>query len=63
MSHQLEGTKTARFSAVAAATFTAPRKIRCAISLQSKIASEWRFSLRLKRTKLIPAAEVSAIQE
>ena len=48
-----ECTKIARFFAVAAAIFTAPRKIerlveapRCAISSAKKIASEPRFFLR-----------------
>ena len=48
-----ECTKIARFSAVAAAIFTAPGKIarlfeapRCTISSAKKIASEPRFSLR-----------------
>ena len=48
-----ECTKIARFSAVAAAIFTAPGKIarlfeapRCAISSAKKIASEPRFFLR-----------------
>ena len=40
--------------------FKAPR---CAISLQSKIAIERRFSLRWKRTKLTPTAELAAIPE
>ena len=50
-----ECTKIARFSAVAAAIFTAPtqnraifKAPRCAISSAKKIASERRFSLRLK---------------
>ena len=50
-----ECTKIARFSAVAAAIFTAPpqnraifKAPRCAISFAKKIASERRFSLRLK---------------
>ena len=57
-----ECTKIVRFSAVAAATFTAlpqDRAIfnasRCEISLRSQIASERRFSLRSKRTKLTPS--------
>ena len=65
-----ECTKIARFSAVAAAIFTAPpqnRAIfeapRCAISFAKKIASERRFSLRLKGTNLIPTAEFPAIPE
>ena len=65
-----ECTKIARFSAVAAAIFTAPpqnRSIfkapRCAISSAKKIASERRFSLRLKGTNLIPTAEFPAIPE
>ena len=56
-----ECTKIARFSAVAAAIFTAPPQNRvifkaptCAISSAKKIASERRFSLRLKGTNLIP---------
>ena len=32
---------------------------RCAISLRSKITSERRFPLRLKRAKLIPIAEIT----
>ena len=36
---------------------------RSAISLQSKIASEGRFPLRIKRTKVIPVAEFLAIPE
>ena len=40
--------------------FKAPRH---AISLRSKLASERRFSLRLKRTKLTPTAESVAIPE
>ena len=51
-----ECTKFARFSAVAAAIFTAPpqnraifKAPRCAISSAKEIASERRFSLRLKR--------------
>ena len=51
----IECTKIARFSAVAAAIFTAPpqnraifKAPRCAISSAKKIASERRFSLRLK---------------
>ena len=50
-----ECTKIARFSAAAAAIFTAPKKIarsfeapRCAISSAKKIASEPRFLLRIK---------------
>ena len=63
-----ECTKIARFSAVAAAIFTAPGKIarlleapRCAISSAKKIASEPRFFLRWKRVKMILAAEFPAI--
>ena len=65
---RLECTKIARFSAVAAAIFTAPGEIarlfeapRCAISFAKKIASEPRFFLRWKRVKLILAAEFPAI--
>ena len=65
-----ECTKIARFSAVAAAIFTAPpqnraifKAPRCAISFAKKIASERRFSLRLKGTNLIPTAEFPAIPE
>ena len=65
-----ECTKIARFSAVAAAIFTAPpqnraifKAPRCAISSAKKIASERRFSLRLKGTNLIPTAEFPAIPE
>ena len=65
-----ECTKIARFSAVAAAIFTAPpqnraifKAPRCAISSAKKIASERRFSLRLKETNLIPTAEFPAIPE
>ena len=65
-----ECTKIARFSAVAAAIFTAPPQNRaiskaptCAISSAKKIASERRFSLRLKGTNLIPTAEFPAIPE
>ena len=65
-----ECTKIARFSAVAAAIFTAPPQNRaifkaptCAISPAKKIASERRFSLRLKGTNLIPTAEFPAIPE
>ena len=65
-----ECTKIARFSAVAAAIFTAPtqnraifKDPRCAISSAKKIASERRFSLRLKGTNLIPTAEFPAIPE
>ena len=57
-----ECTKIARFSAVAAAIFTAPPQNR-AISSAKKIASERRFSLRLKGTNLIPTAEFPAIPE
>ena len=63
-----ECTKIARFSAVAAAIFTAPpqnraifKAPRCAISSAKKIASERRFSLRLKGRNLIPTAEFLAI--
>ena len=63
-----ECTKIARFSAAAAAIFTAPRKIarlfdapRCAISSAKKIASEPRFFLRRKRVKMVLAAEFPAI--
>ena len=56
--------------AVAAAIFTAPPQNRaifkaptCAISSAKKIASERRFSLRLKGTNLIPTAEFPAIPE
>ena len=64
-------TKIARFSAVAAAIFTAPpqnraifKAPRCAISSAKKIASERRFSLRFKKgTNLIPTAEFPAIPE
>ena len=65
-----ECTKITRFSAVAAAIFTAPlqnraifKAPRCAISSAKKIASERRFSLRLKGTNLIPTAEFPAIPE
>ena len=67
---QPECTKIARFSAVAAAIFTAPpqnraisKAPRCAISSAKKIASERRFSLRLKGTNLTPTAEFPAIPE
>ena len=67
---QTESTKIARFSAAAAAIFTAPGKIarlfeapRCAISSAKKIASERRISLRLKGRNLIPIAEFPAIPE
>ena len=63
-----ECTKIARFSAVAAAIFTAPGKIarlfeapRCAISSAKKIASEPRCFLRWKRVKMILTAECPAI--
>ena len=63
-----ECTKIARFSAVAAAIFTARGKIarlfeapRCAISSAKKIASEPRFFLRFKLVKMILAAEFPAI--
>ena len=65
-----ECTKIARFSAVAAAIFTAPPQNRAifkaprwAISTAKTIASERRFSLRLKGTNLIPTAEFLAIPE
>ena len=65
-----ECTKIARFSAVAAAIFTAPpqnraifKAPRCAISAAKKIASERRFSLQLKGTNLFPTAEFPAIPE
>ena len=67
---EAECTKIARFSAVAAAILTAPpqnrvifKAPRCAISSAKKIASEPRFSLRLKGTNLIPTAEIPAIPE
>ena len=70
LSSRPECTKIARFSAAAAAIFTAPpqnraifKAPRCAISSAKKIASERRFSLRLKRTNLIPTAEFPAIPE
>ena len=63
-----ECTKIARFSAVAAAIFTAPQNIarffeapRCAISSAKKIASEPRFLLRRKWVKVVLAAEFPAI--
>ena len=63
-----ECTKIARFSAVAAAIFTAPLKIarffeapRCAVSSAKKIASEPRFLLRIKWVKMVLAAEFPAI--
>ena len=63
-----ECTKIARFSAVAAAIFTARGKIarlfeapRCAISSAKKIASEPRLFLRCKLVKMILAAEFPAI--
>ena len=63
-----ECTKIMRFSAAAAAIFTAPKKIarcfeapRCAISSAKKIASEPRFLLRIKWVKLVLAAEFPAI--
>ena len=63
-----ECTKIARFSAAAAAIFTAPQKIagffedpRCAISSAKKIASEPRFLLRIKWVKMALAAEFPAI--
>ena len=65
-----ECTKIARFSAVAAAIFTAPPQNRAifeaprgAICSAKKIASERRFSLRLRGTNLIPAAEFPATPE
>ena len=65
-----ECTKIARFFAVAAAIFTAPPQNRAifeaprsAICSAKKIASERRFSLRLKGTHLTPAAEFPAIPE
>ena len=70
MSLDSECTKFARFSAVAAAILTAPpqnraifKAPRCAISSAKKIASERRFSVRLKGTDLIPTAEFPAIPE
>ena len=63
-----ECTKIARFSAAAAAIFTAPPKIarffeapRCAISSAKKIASEPRFLLRRKWEKMVLIAEFPAI--
>ena len=63
-----ECTKIARFSAVAAAIFTARGEItrlfeapRCAISSAKKIASEPRFFLRCRLVKMILAAEFPAI--
>ena len=63
-----ECTKIARFSAVAAAIFTAPPKNarffeapRCAISSAKKIASEPRFLLRRKWVKMVLTAEFPAI--
>ena len=65
-----ECTKIARFSAVAAAILTAPpqnrtifKAPRCAISSAKEIASDRRFSLRLKGTNFIPTAEFTAIPE
>ena len=65
-----ECTKIARFSAVAAAIFTAPPQNRAifkaprgAICSAKKIASERRFSLWLKGINLIPTAEFPAIPE
>ena len=62
-----ECTKIARFSAAAAAIFTAPPKIarsfeapRCAISSAKKIASEPRFLLRRKWVKMVLTAEFPA---
>ena len=70
MAPPAECTKIARFSEVAAAIFTAPpqnraifKAPRCAISSAKKIASERRFSLRLKGTNLILTAEFPAIPE
>ena len=66
---QAKCTKIARFPAVAAAIFTTPPQNcdflapRCVISLRSEIASERRFSLRLKRAKWIPTAGIPAIPE
>ena len=67
---ETECTKIARFSAVAAAIFTAPPQNRAifeaprgAICSAKKIASERRFSLRLQGTNLIPTAEFPAIPE
>ena len=66
--HVLSAPKIARFSAAAAAIFTAPPKIarffeapRCAISSAKKIASEPRFLLRRKWVKMVLAAEFPAI--
>ena len=63
-----ECTKIARFSAAAAAIFTAPQKIarffeapRCAISSAKKVASEPRFLLRIKWVKMALAAEFLAM--
>ena len=63
-----ECTKIARFSAAAAAIFTAPQEIarfleapRCAIASAKKIASEPRFLLRRKWVKMVLAAEFPAI--
>ena len=63
-----ECTKIARFSAAAAAIFTAPQKFtrffegpRCAISSAKKIASEPRFLLRIEWAKVFLAAEFPAI--
>ena len=63
-----ECTKIARFSAVAAAIFTAPQTIarfleapRCAISSAKQIAREPRFLLRRKWIKMVLAAEFLAI--
>ena len=63
-----ECTKIARFSAAAAAIFTAPQEIarfseapRCAISSAKKIASEPRFLLRKKWVKMVLAVEFPAI--
>ena len=36
---------------------------RCVISLRSKLASEWRVSVRLNRTELIPTAEFLVLPE
>ena len=63
-----ECTKIARFSAAAAAIFTAPPIIacffeapRCAISSAKKTVSEPRFLLRRKRLKMVLTAEFPAI--
>ena len=66
--------KIARFSAAAAAIFTAPQESRfiveaprCAISSAKKIASELRFLLRREWVKMVlavefPAAPSSAVE-